>query len=700
MMNSEGQLCPAAIQAVLQTLEEKNPASTWLISDGQDERVIYFSTGGIRLYSSEGRKVRGLDDHLTRQGLCSKDQLAMALEASRENRREGLDEALDRMGAVKRDIFRQATLELIFQEMCDLFLWENAIYEFYEGNPPPEIFDQDHPALFASIDIKSLVNRLKEWSHEWSLLKAKLYSERIRLQLLSDADQFCAGKELSPPLRQAIRSMDGKRSLRDLIRVSGCDIPELARLAHDALKQNSVKGALVAEKTATTAAEVMEEVEKLEDALDRAINTILIHKRIATNYEKLDEKDQASEHYQAMGDIHSQSGRLGLAMESYQRAIKTSPQNFLAHEALIRRLQDQEQNEKALDEIFSLTKKFANFGFLERAYDRIHGIISKVANRFDIRMFFGDLLVRLGRTSEAVSHLLGVARDKRKLGQLEGIEEIYMKVLVLDPANNEARSGFSQRHQERAGRGLVFTHRLSAAAAALLILAWSGTELLARVDWRKSEQPIRQMLATGKLSEGFERLRAIGKAYPGSLQTKEIVAVEERLFREVFEKLQEDLEAGLKLFSEGKYPEAGNLLNSVATNALIPAQKDQAKRFQREAEAAASRLGEEKRRAKRLMEAHLYEDAFQIARKLLDQHPQDVKGLELPFLIQSNPSSAEVSVNGTFWGYTPLWVSISAGGSQEVRVQKRGYSAQTVTNLTARRSSAVQVNLLKEKRGL
>ncbi len=700
MMNSEGQLSPAAIQAVLQTLEEKNPASTWLISDGQDERVIYFSTGGIRLYSSDGRKVRSLEDHLTRQGLCSKDQLAMALEASRENRREGLDDVLERTGAVKREVFRQATLELIYQELCDLFLWENAIYEFYEGNPPPEIFDQEHPALFVSVDIKSLVNRLKEWSHEWSLLKAKLYSERIRLQLLLDAEQFCAGKELSPPLRQAVRSMDGKRSLHDLIRTAGCDIPDLARMAHDGLKQSVIKGALVAEKTATTAGEVMEEVEKLEEALDRAINTILIHKRIATNYEKLDEKDQASEHYQAMGDIHAQGGRIALAMESYQRAIKTSPQNFKAHETLIRRLQDQEQNDKALDEIYALTKKFVTFGFLERAYDRIHGIISKVTNRFDIRMFFGDLLVRLGRNPEAVNHYLSMARDKKKLGQLEGLEEVYTKVLALDPANGEARSGFSLRRQERAGRGLVYAHRISAAAAALLIVAWSGTELLARAEWRKSEQPIREMLATGKLSEGFERLRAIGKAYPGSLHAKTIVSVEERLFREAFEKLQGDLESGIELLNEGKYLQAGQLLNSVATNTIISTQKEQARRFQREAEAAASRLGEEKRRAKRLLEAHLYEDAFQVARKILDQYPQDMKGLEFPFLIQSNPSSAEVSVNGTFWGYTPLWVSVSAGGAQELKVQKRGYSPQIITNLTARRASAVQVNLLREKRGL
>ena len=52
-----------------------------------------------------------------------------------------ISDALDRLGVLPRARFQEAMSDLIYLELCDLVSWEGAIYEFYEGNPPPEIFD-------------------------------------------------------------------------------------------------------------------------------------------------------------------------------------------------------------------------------------------------------------------------------------------------------------------------------------------------------------------------------------------------------------------------------------------------------------------------------------------------------------------------------------------------------------------------------
>jgi serine phosphatase RsbU (regulator of sigma subunit) len=60
-------------------------------------------------------------------------------------------------------------------------------------------------------------------------------------------------------------------------------------------------------------------IERLEDALDRAISALLIVKRIASGYEKIGENDRASEHYHAAGDLEAQAGRAPKAIEDYRK---------------------------------------------------------------------------------------------------------------------------------------------------------------------------------------------------------------------------------------------------------------------------------------------------------------------------------------------------------------------------------------------
>lgn len=50
------------------------------------------------------------------------------------------------------------------------------------------------------------------------------------------------------------------------------------------LQEKCLRASFVKEKKAVEKPELLDEIEKLEEALDRAINKILVHKRIAFGY--------------------------------------------------------------------------------------------------------------------------------------------------------------------------------------------------------------------------------------------------------------------------------------------------------------------------------------------------------------------------------------------------------------------------------
>ena len=676
----EGALNSATIQSVLEVLISRNPASTWLISDGRDEKVIYFSTGGIRLYASEGRKISRLGDHLIRSGLVSPEQLQIAQSSLTETNRESLEEALERLEFLPRARFQEAIARLISCELWDVPTWENAIFEFYEGNPPPQIFDRDHPALHATLDVRELAGRIKEWNQEWSLLKSKLYSERLRIKLAAETSETAdpAAGDPAPAAKEVLRCVDGQRNLRELALAAGREFPEVAREVREWMRTGVVRGTLVPVKDPSTPAEVVEEIERLERALDKAINTILIHRRIAIGYEKIHENDRASEHYHVVGNLEADAGRIFKALENYRKAMALSPQNLDVHESLIRRLQDWGEEEKALEEITSFARKLFSFGFFQRAFDVLHGVAAKISHLFDLRILMGDILMALGRQTEALKEYMGVARDMKKAGALDGVEELYAKVLALSPDNQEARAGLFQERCRRVGKAVVWTHRISSLAAALLFALWIAGEVAGRVAWAGAEGAIHSAAGGRDFRQGLEKLWDIGRSYPAALLEPTLLATEMDLFKDAFWRREREMERGFALKNEGKFEEARASFQAVLESEPFDFQVERASDALREVDAAHNETRDLRRNEEFFLNAGAYEDAFVFARRIIEKHPEMSEGLRVPFCVRSAPGSADVRVNGTVIGRTPLWMVLPYPTAHTILVEKKGFRVEQV----------------------
>lgn len=693
MENLEGSLTTNAVQEVLKVLSSKNPACSWLVSDGWNEKVFYFSTGGVRLYTSEGRRIALFEDFLVKSGVVTPEQMDVARDLARKDSKTRLVDILELKGIIPGNKIRDVMSDLIYLELCDLTTWENAIFEFYAGNPPPEIFDSQHPAVFGSLDVPKLAEQVRKWAQEWSSLKAKLYSERLRPSLAYDTNDVATRLELSRDQHGMLAAMDGSTSLRDVAVNSSVGFPEVARAVRLGMQDKSIKATLVQEKKVTSEPEVLDEIEKLEDALDRAINKILVHKRIASDYEQINEGDRASEHYHVIGNLSVQAGRTDSALDNYRRALKLSPQNLPVHESLIRTLNDTGDEEGALDENISFVKKLVSFGFLDRAYSKLKSVSYRVKNRFDVRLFFAEVLQKMGRNSEAVREYIGIANAKRELGQLDGIEMIYRKILALDPVNKLARQGLKREKVRRAGKGMVWLHRLSGRAACLLLMAWVGSESMARYAWATAKPEVAEFVEKGQIGEGLDKIRSITAQFPGTFLSQQLVSEERQLFRSGFFKFETVLDQARAREEKGELVGAREMLQTVLDNSLVPAQRARAEELAETIDAYRDAWQRKRRRAEKLLDARYREESFKLSRQIVDNYPEGAQGLKMPFLIQSVPDGALVQADGMDAGYTPLWIYVRFGTEEEVRLKIEGKKDLVLEDIEYRASPFVSVSI-------
>jgi tetratricopeptide (TPR) repeat protein len=693
MENLEGSLTTTSVQDVLKVLSSKNPACSWLISDGWNEKVFYFSTGGVRLYSSDGRRIALFEDFLVRSGVVSAEQMEVARDLSRKDSKTRLVDVLELKGIVPGNKIREVLADLIYLELCDLTTWEHAIFEFYAGNPPPEIFDNQHPAVFGSLDVPTLAERVHKWAQEWATLKGKLYSERLRPCLALDEADVATRLDLPKEQRVMLPAMVGDTSLRDI--AISCDVgfPEVARAVCMGMQDKCIRATLVQEKQVTAEPEVIDEIEKLEDALDRAINKMLVHKRIAADYEQINDGDRASEHYHVVGNLSVQAGRNDRALDNYRRAIKLSPQNLSAHESLIRTLKDTGDDEGALDEIFSFAKSLVSFGFLDRAYAKLKSVSDQVKHRFDVRLFFADMLQKMGRNSEAVREYVGIANAKHELGQLDDIELIYLKILALDPVNRQARQGLKREKVRRAGKGLVWIHRVTGLAACLLLLAWGASEMLARHAWASAKPEVNKLVEGGQVGEGIDKIRTIAAQFPGTFLAQQLVKEETRTFKQAFFGFEAVLSTAREKEEEGRLVEARELLQNILDFSPVPSQAGRAEELAETIDAYRDAWQRMRRRAEKLLESRYREQSFKLSRQIVDSYPEGAHDLKMPFLVQSVPDGALVQVDGMGTGYTPLWIYVRFGREQEVRLKLEGKQDVVLEDIEYRESPFVNVNI-------
>ena len=209
-MAFKGDLSTIGLADLFQTLTMSHKEGTLIVQDGESRKSIYFGRDGISLTSIGKRKHLRLGELLLRAGKITQKQLTDLLELQRKTKTI-LGELIVKMQLATDNDITNIVKSQIEEEIYDLFIWQNATFEFIEGPPPSEfIFSEGITKL--SFDVNALLLEAMRRADEWGIINQKIKN----LDTVYAVDPSFTPQHLNKKESEILRLIDGKNSISDI----------------------------------------------------------------------------------------------------------------------------------------------------------------------------------------------------------------------------------------------------------------------------------------------------------------------------------------------------------------------------------------------------------------------------------------------------------------------------------------------------
>lgn len=228
----KGSLSSIGLADIFQMLSMSGKCGTLTVSDAESRKQIYFGSGKVSLLSSGGKKAARLGEILVGSGKITKAQLELAL---REQKKTGdlLGSALVKMGFITQEDINDAVRIQIEDEICHLFAWENAEFEFEEGDPPPELVSPTSRATMLSFDVNALLMEAARRIDEWRLIQKEIPSPHMVFRRMGEPE--------APPHKRLAAFFDGSRTVEEAIEAGSLPRFETFKSLYEMLESGYVK---------------------------------------------------------------------------------------------------------------------------------------------------------------------------------------------------------------------------------------------------------------------------------------------------------------------------------------------------------------------------------------------------------------------------------------------------------------------------
>jgi tetratricopeptide (TPR) repeat protein len=232
----EGDFQTFSLADLFQSLYLNKHSGTLVVSDGFNEKMVYFSKGVIYLITKGKSTVSRLGDILIDAGKIAESDVGRALEIQKESGKL-LGEILVEEGIVGDQDIQDAIGEKIKEELFDIFLWENAHFTFTK-NYFPEEFTETKGVTKMSLDPGRLLMKAVSRIEEWNRIQHDLQSTKAVYYPVADAEEPA---DMNRKARTILRLVDGKNNIDDIIEKSKIGKFQTCRILHDFLRAGVVR---------------------------------------------------------------------------------------------------------------------------------------------------------------------------------------------------------------------------------------------------------------------------------------------------------------------------------------------------------------------------------------------------------------------------------------------------------------------------
>lgn len=195
---------------IFRSLAAHRRSGTLRVRQTGREKLIYFEDGALSLLSS-ARRAR-LGQLLVATGKITADDLDLAVKLQRQNKLL-LGEILVEEGFCDEDDITRIVRYQIEGEIYDLFLWQDADFEFVEGPMPAELEARSSQVLKLRLDTDALVSEALQRLREWRAIQ-RLVSSPRDIPVLTGKP--LSGLELPMSLQGVLSRVDGETAIEDL----------------------------------------------------------------------------------------------------------------------------------------------------------------------------------------------------------------------------------------------------------------------------------------------------------------------------------------------------------------------------------------------------------------------------------------------------------------------------------------------------
>ena len=418
----------------MEKISDPTAALTLCVSEGADERIIYFVGGGVRMLSSGERRGVGMADYLLEKGMLPVDVLHEVLEEVRRSNRSLREVLLDKK-VMSLDDVTMLTNKLIRDELMDLVFWDDAEYAIYTDSPPKEIYNPARQPLAGTLDLVQLGNEVREWCDRWSGLSGRLHSDDALLVLTEEGERAC--KDPFASCHDLCERVEGGVTLRGLARAMRIEIPGVCDLVVQLLD----KGLVTAERPeCPSGAEALAlEVEELEQALERVVGKRQVLERLVDRLVRLGRKEEASRHKVAIAEILLAEAQWLEAADLLQEALALHPTDLKTFERLIKIWVTNNLTRNATQFATRHASRLVEQGHSEAAAQLARQLAALTGDRKHAESLLTEAMQKSGRSGTAVEQFIALAEEKLRAGDRRKAADLLRQAAGLYPDDENLR---------------------------------------------------------------------------------------------------------------------------------------------------------------------------------------------------------------------------------------------------------------------
>jgi len=526
-MGIKGDVRSISLANVLQDLVTNEQTGTLAIRAKKDRHQLFlwFDKGALKLVGLGNSQGPSLLNGLLALEKIRADEAPTV--TGRHTSEGGFIRGMLKKGRVTKDDLRASCEHQMGEHLSDAFLWNDATFEFEEGEPDDRSFDVDQLDLEPRLAVEGAIMEAVRRADEWGETRKAILSQNEILV----PDPARLPKEAEPTIRRIFALLDGERSLRD--------IQDLTRLGQFMLLRAAALLIRSGAARPLSAADAFERAraragKKEWDAALRMARYGLEHERKNTGLlelalrcaEEIQDHDAAAGFARMLASAQAESGVLEQAIKSYQKVLTHAPRDITAHERLFQTLLQLDLKLDALAAGEGLASAYKKAGLPDKALAVYQQLVEKVGDHTELIESVAEMQRHLGDKGEAVK-LYARLLERAMEAKNDPLSLDYCRtILKLDPRHQEAlalRQNLESGEVEKARQRKRLIRSLSGGAIILSLAAAAAVyEYRARDTYGLARGPITDAVETKNYREVLRLYDSVLERYRYSLKSREL----------------------------------------------------------------------------------------------------------------------------------------------------------------------------------